>query len=96
MNKFRGIFVNIEPNTVIRAFILNSLLWSSVTTFCVAINEITRKMSPDYNEEYDLNKNSWQGLSVTFVSTFFATMFVYGMLHVIFGFGNSMVTDYGR
>lgn len=91
---FKGIFVDIEPDTVIRAFILNSLLWSSVTTFCVAINEITLKFNPNYKPEYDINKNSWQSLSITFIATFFATMFVYTILHAIFGFGNSMVVNY--
>jgi ABC-type phosphate/phosphonate transport system permease subunit len=85
---FRGLF-DIRSTTIIKAFILSALEWSLITTFCVGINERTIRYNSSYNSKYDINKNSWQSLSITFVSTFFAAMVIYALLFLIFGYGRS-------
>lgn len=91
--KFRGIIPGIKATTILKAFILNALRNSLITTFCVAINTETAKLNPDYNSKYQQTKNSWQGLTVTFVSTFFAAMTIYTILFIIFGYGGGMLTS---
>lgn len=87
---------NFKSTNIWKAFILNSLV-STITILMAIIlksqfDKYTFNSSSNSGSHNSINlKTSWIGIIITLIFTFFASFLSYTFLHIIFGYGNSLI-----
>lgn len=84
--------VKFHGNTILKAFILNSLAVSLIAVFAVDVDQLIDKYFLQKRERI-VSKSFKSFLS--FIATFIASMIVYISMFFIFGFGSGMLETNG-
>jgi hypothetical protein len=75
---------NFNSTTIWKAFVLNSIA-SSITIVIAII------LKSKFDKYY--GKDNYKGISITFFITFLISFFCFLTMHIIFGYGKSMVSN---
>lgn len=74
-----------------KAFILNSLASTLVILIAVTVKERYDTFTDNKNNKIS-RSTSTKSLVLTVIATFFATLFAYTVMYLIFGYGGGMLT----